>query len=340
MTLQDSFVMLGNPMNKLRYQQVKDLLLAAKQPIFISDRRIDGDCLGAALAMADFMKQHGKKVPVYVSGAISAQYRAMPYLDLCSSDKKIFANDKIDLVVSFDCSEKEYVAELVQLIPAKPKVVNFDHHLTNPHFGDVNVVDVDAPATSEMVYRFFIANNTKPSKDAATCMLIGISYDTTMFSNSATNSRALEAAAQLVRAGARIQDTIRSLFKNRSIAILRIWGLALERLQQHKQLPVIATYIAQKDLKKDKVSEEEIGSLSNFLGFVSKTDTIFVMHETSEKGIKVSMRSLTQDVSKMAKKMGGGGHARAAGFTVPDICFDDLQEDIWPIVEQALAGVS
>ncbi len=43
---------------------------------------------------------------------------------------------------------------------------------------------------------------------------------------------------------------------------------------------------------------------------------MLVLREFSNGTIKGSMRSAKRDISKVAKLLGGGGHKKAAGFTI------------------------
>lgn len=308
---------MGDPhMENYRHKQIHDLLMGAKRPVFISDERIDGDSLGASLAMADFMAQRGVRVPVYVPTAIPEQYVGLPRIDLCTFDKGVFDDAQIDVVVVFDCSDDLYVKGLVDLIPGTPTVVNIDHHDTNNRYGDINQVIVGAPATAYVIYHFFEANSILPSRDAATCMLTGICFDTSAFSNGATNDSALDVSSTLVLHGARIQDVIRTMFMNRSVSALRVWGAALERLTEHDSINAVTTYLTRKDIDDNFVTDDEIDGLSNFLNLVTDTNTLCVLRETLQGDVKASMRSLTQDVGEIAKRYNGGGHKRAAGFTL------------------------
>ncbi len=307
---------LATPMENYRHKQIHDLLLSAKRPVFISDERIDGDSLGASLAMADFMAQRDMKVPVYVPTAVPGQYMGLPRVDLCTFDKDVFNDDQIDVVVVFDCSDDVYVKSLVDLIPGDPTVVNIDHHATNNRFGDINQVIVGAPATAYVIYHFFEANNIIPSRDAATCMLTGICFDTSAFSNGATNDSSLDVSSKLVLHGARIQDVIRTMFMNRSVSALRVWGAALERLTEYPESSAVTTYLTRKDIEENLVTDDEIDGLSNFLNLVTDTDTLCVLRETVGGDVKASMRSLTRDVSEIATRYKGGGHKRAAGYTI------------------------
>lgn len=314
-------------METFHYRQIYDALLSAQHPVLICDERIDGDSLGAALAFVDVLKQHDRTRPfVYVSGEIPEVYRKLPHIDVCTTNTHIFSDPEIDLVLVFDCSDGEYVARLVDLIPSRPRVINIDHHKTNSHYGHLNMVLIDSPATTEVVYKFYEHNKLIPSKEAATCMLTGLCFDTTAFSNSATNDRALQVASELVLCGARIQDAIRAMFKSRSVSALRVWGSALERLHQNMEFDCIVTCLTRSDITNNHISDEEVEGLSNFLSLITDTETLYVLRETSEGDVKVSMRSSTRDVSAIARAHGGGGHEKAAGYTVKSaklVCAED-----------------
>ncbi|GEM_PF-155804 len=314
---------LGEPMDSYTARRIHEIILAAKKPLLISDERIDGDSLGSSLAILDYLKRLGRSPQVYVCEAVPEKYRFLPHAELCTTDKTVFDDPDVDLVISFDCSDGAYIRGLTSKLPGRPTVVNIDHHATNLRYGDVNLVIVGSPATAEVVYQFFVVNGIEPGKDAAICLLAGLCFDTTIFSNSGTDERAFRAASDLLMRGARIQDVIRALFRNRSVALLRLWGTALERLTLHPIHGFIATFITRADMTEHNVTDDEVEGLSNFLGLVTEAHTIIVMKEGPNKDVKVSMRSQRHDVSAIAKSFGGGGHVKAAGFTFPNASLEE-----------------
>lgn len=322
-------------MESYLHKQIHEILLNAKEPVFISDERLDGDSLGASLALADFMAKQGKIVPVYVSTIVPEQYRRLPRVHQCTTNQNIFQNPNIDVVVVFDCSDGDFVQKLIDQIPGKPTVVNIDHHTTNPHYGDVNQVVVDAPATAAVIHQFFAENQITPSREAATCLLTGLCFDTTAFSNSATNERALESASQLLSHGAQVREVIHTMFHNRSIAALRVWGIALERIEEDSSANMISTYLTRRDIEENQVTDDEIDGLSNFLNLVTDIDMLRVFRETPDGHVKVSMRSLTQDVAKIAKDNGGGGHKRAAGYMIENARLMCGKDGCWRVEQIA-----
>jgi len=122
--------------------------------------------------------------------------------------------------------------------------------------------------------------------------------------------------------------------QSRSVSVLRIWGAALERLRRHPERLIVATFVTRADMEENGVTEDEVDGLSNFLNLVTDADVLFVMRETADGGIKVSMRSTGPDVSRVAKAMGGGGHVKAAGFTAFGRVCDD--KGCWEVVEKCL----
>ncbi len=324
-------------MESYTHKRIYEILLVAKHPVFVADERIDGDSLGSSLALADYLKGRGVRVPVFVSEPIPAKYQFMPGIELCTTDRNVFSDPTIDLVVSFDCSDAAYVNGLHALTVNRPSIINIDHHATNTRYGNVNQVVTDSPATAEVVYRFFVENKIVPSREAATCLITGICFDTTVFSNSGTNERAFAAASDLMMGGARIQEVIRNMYQNRSVNVLRVWGAALERLNRHDTQSVVSTYLTRADIDGNGVTDDEVEGLSNFLNLATDADVLFVIRETADGGAKVSMRSTGPDVSLIAKQMGGGGHKKAAGFAVLSGSTVCTKEGCRQLVENALA---
>jgi len=315
-------------------EQINEKLIQAKQPLLVADERLDGDSLGSTLAMADYLLRLGKPVKVFISEPIHEKYRLLPHQDLCFCDFEELKNNQADVVVSFDCSDADYVSRVVnKLAGPKPFVINIDHHVSNPNFGHLRFVDAKAPATCEIVIRFFQENKIEINKQIATCLFSGLIFDTTAFSNDATSAVVLERASEMLLLGARGSEAIRLLLRNRSIPALRVWGIAMERLFNHEEFQAVATAITRNDMETFGVSEEDIDGLSNYLNWALAADTICVFRETNDNGVKVSLRTRSGDVAAIARSRGGGGHAKAAGFTIKNSRLVCNPDGCWRVEE-------
>ena len=318
-------------MENFVHKRIFEEIQRARKIVLVSDKGVDGDSLGASLAMLDYLKSIGKDAPVYVARDIPLQYRWMPHIDACTRDESVVSDPEVDLIITFDCSNEKFVRELV---PDKhgALLINIDHHKTNPLYGDVNQVVVEASATAQIIADFYKVNRLTPSRHAATCILAGIAFDTGVLTNDATNERAFAITSEMVLLGGNIKQVIQQLYRNRSVPALKIWGIVLERLVHDEERDFVATCLTKEDLAMHEITEGEVYELRNYLNFVVNADTIFVMTETDDGGVKVSLRSRARDISLLAKYYGGGGHAKSAGFYLPNARIDVKSSSDWKVV--------
>ncbi len=296
-----------------------DALTHASRVLIVSHPKPDGDTLGAASAMVNFCRTHNIPADVFCLDHIPEQYSYMPGTEEYTNDPSIFSSQPHDVLAVFDAGDLRYagIAELITSMPTPPRIVNFDHHVTNERFGAVNVVDVKASSTAEVVYDFFRENGVEVSREMSICLLTGILTDTGVFSNAATTWTSLEAASDLLRRGAKIQEVSKKLIQNKTVPALRLWGTAFARLKHNREAGVASTAVFMKDLDEEQVDGEHADGISNFLNSVLDVKVVLVLKEMSGGFVKGSYRTTGDtDVSALAKALGGGGHKKAAGFTV------------------------
>jgi phosphoesterase RecJ-like protein len=295
-----------------------DALKKAKRVLIVSHPKPDGDTLGAASAMLNFCRKAGIPADAFCLDPVPEQYLYMPGTEEFGSDKGIFASTPHDVLAVFDAGDLRFagIDGLIPTMPAKPFILNFDHHATNERFGDMNILDVKASSTAEVVYDFFRTNGIAIGKDEATCLLTGILTDTGGFSNPATTGSSLVAASDLLRRGAKIQDVANRLVRNKTIDALRLWGKALARLKYNQKLGAASTAVFASDL--GDIDDEHVEGISNFLNRFLDVKIVLVLKELPDGKVKGSFRTAEDlDVSLPAKLLGGGGHKKAAGFTIP-----------------------
>ncbi len=298
--------------------QMFDALRSAKRVLVIGDGKPDGDSMGSSTALYHWLKREGKDVTLFMAVATPSNFLFLDNVHDFITDPSVF-DQKYDVVVSLDASEPGAggFKDLMPRLPAGHLFVNIDHHVTNTQFGHLNIVITDASSTCEVVYRFFESNHISLDDRMATSLMTGLLTDTSHFSNAATNARAIKAAGACAAAGARHTDILKHLVKNKSVASLRLWGLALARLQFDPEYDMTMTYFKASDLEGIPGADEAIQGVSNFLSAVcADTDAFMVLTEKPDGTVKGSIRSMTRDISKLAQSLGGGGHKKAAGFMI------------------------
>lgn len=299
-------------------QQLYDVLQDKQRVLLIGHQKPDGDALGSTSGFYSWLKRQGKDATLFCKDLPANQYKYLDAFFAYTNDTKVF-EQACDMVIVFDSSDLEYagVAELIKSLPDSPTLVNIDHHKTNQFYGDINLIDIEATSTCEVVTRFFETNRVLIDSVMATSLITGILTDTSHFSNAATTSRGMEIAGRLINYGARLNEVANFLLKNKTLPILKLWGLALTRLQKNESRNMAVTYITNDDFERFGVQPNAVEGVSNFLQAVTgNAEATLVLHDRKDGTIKASMRSVSRDVSAIAKLFGGGGHKLAAGFMV------------------------
>lgn len=320
-------------MPSLPQQIVIDEIRNADHILLLTDERLDGDTLGSTLGLAHVLGDLGKKVTVFSPKPIPESFHFIPGIQAVRTDAVAFMDPTIDLMIISDCSDGLYIHAFLPLMNRKVPLVMFDHHSTNPEFGTYNMLEPDAASTADVVWRFVKAAGYGVSPKAAQCFLTGVCTDTSLFSTSNTTVACFEAAVELTKRGAKLQEIVRNTMHNRPIPILHVWGLLFERLHYNAEFDALATALTLKDWEAFGKPDVETSSITNFLNqTLDNAETILILRETNDGGVKGSLRSRGRDVAALAEKYGGGGHKLASGFKVMNAHLE-FDHGEWKIVK-------
>lgn len=303
------------------FREIHTTFKGADRILIVAHQKPDGDALGSTLALAHYLAHLGKTHVCFCIDEVPRQYSYLPRAKEFITNHEDIQNLHFDVICILDSGDLAYagVEELIERLQEhKPTIINIDHHPTNTHFGHVNVVHDRASSTSEMIFHFLDFCRHPISQDVATCLLTGILTDTGVFSNLATTPSSLEAASRLLSYGARVKQIMQHTMRNKTLANMRLWGRALSRLKQNPETGVVSTAILQKDFDELGIDDDSTEGISNFLNNLGEAKMIMVYKESKDGKIKVSLRTTQPDVdvSTVAQKYGGGGHRKAAGFTL------------------------
>ena len=302
-------------------KQVFQAIHSAQKILLVSHKNPDGDTLGSIAAMMQYLRNIDKSHVAFCATDMSPNLRFLPHMSYISQDQKLWDDADVDLVISFDCSSPDYAgieAYLPILKERGVKVANIDHHKTNPDYGDLNLVISSASSTTEILYDFFVYNGVVITSEIATCLLTGIITDTGNFTNSATTKRTIDIASTLIAKGGNLSLIQGWVLKDKTVNGLKLWGTVLNRMEHHKPLDIVYTYVTKDDVKNHGVSENEVEGIANFMNNLKDGRAGMILKEKDDGSVKGSFRTTKDDVdvSAFAKLFGGGGHKKAAGFSV------------------------
>ncbi len=299
-------------------QQIHSHINSSKKVLIVPHQNPDGDALGSAGAMLEYLKNLGKPAHIYCATPPAARWGFIPHTHLVSQNENHFIDPQIDIIIILDSGDTNYAGVAEKIHGHRATIINIDHHATNKKFGHHNLVDTAASATSEILYFYFKHNGVAINPAMATALLAGIITDTGYFTNSATTDSALFVASDLMRLGADLTVIVKETIRNKTLPSLKLWGEALARLTWNEQSDITYTYLTQTDFIKHDADESEGEGIANFLNNLSGGKIMMILRETADGQVKGSLRTTRDDtdVSVIAVKLGGGGHKKAAGFTI------------------------
>ncbi len=292
--------------------------------MLVLHQKPDGDTAGSSLGMSHYLDSIGKPHTVFCIDPLPESLQFLPGHEKVSSDAYHWSPDvaQFDLVMVFDGGDLGYVGVQNYITTLRAathsfKIINIDHHATNTNYGDINLVVRNGSSTCEIVSGLLQWRGAL-NKKSSECLLTGLITDTGHFMNLATTGSSVDAASDLLKRGVNLPDLSKRTMNNRSLATLRMWGKALERLQQ-TPYGLVYTVLTQDDLAAAEADGSE--GMSNFLNSLdqeTEARVILVLTQKDPHTIKGSFRTTRPeiDVSKLAQAFGGGGHKKAAGFAI------------------------
>ncbi len=140
-----------------------------------------------------------------------------------------------DLIITIGAAEPGALGEIYEnnsgLFYQTP-VINIDCQSSNENFGQINLVDLVASSTAEIIYNLYRAMEWSIDANQATGLLAGLIYDTKNFTNSKASPQVLLAAANLIKQGARREEIVNRWYASVELNTLRLWGKILLNLEQ------------------------------------------------------------------------------------------------------------
>ena len=288
----------------------------------------DGDALGSALGFALAGRAAGKDVTVSFGEpfVLPDSFSYLPVDTLVPPDQ--FPAEP-GVIVTFDAADLERLGSLSDAFGAAQTSVVVDHHITNEGFGDINVVAPHAAASAEIAYHLIERLGWPIGPEVATCLHTGLVTDTGRFQYSNTSGAVLQVAARLLAAGADAHLIGMRLYENVPFGYLQVAAAVQGRARLEPELSLVWSELRSADLEQAGISDVETEGLIDYIRIAQEAD-IAILLRSAEGGTKASLRSRAlRDVGALAVAFGGGGHARAAGFTsalAPDATIEAVRE--------------
>lgn len=281
-------------------------LLKSKDNILIlTHAHPDGDTLGSAFALCRALLSIGKKAKVKCADVIQSKY------DYLFEDINMPDFDE-DFIVAVDVATENLLGDLADVYAGRVDLC-IDHHGTNTHYAKKLLLNADAAAACEIVFKVIKALGVEIDLGIANCLYTGLTTDTGCFRYASATSNTYRAAAELIDMGVDNGRINRIMFETKTKTYAALERMALEGMQFFCNERVCVITITQEMYKRTGSNEQETEAIAPLTRQIEGVEIGITIREKADKSCKSSIRTFESvDASKLASAFGGGGHKQAA----------------------------
>ena len=308
---------MADAVRALTAHEVVELLREPQPTCILFHARPDGDAVGSAFALAQWLSAMGSPAWCLCADEVPERLRflteGVQESVLPEHCPPSFANAR---VISVDTASPTQLGALRERFAGRISLM-IDHHGRGTPYAD-HYICPQAAACAEVVFDLMAQAGTEVPATTAALLYAGISSDTGCFRYSNVTRDTHLRAAALVESGIDTAEINRRLFEVKSEELLRAEHAGYERLtlHNHGRIAVIAfPYALRAELG---LREEHLETLVDVARCVQGVEVAVAIRQSTPDGVfRVSMRANVDfDVARVAAVFGGGGHRRAAGATI------------------------
>jgi phosphoesterase RecJ-like protein len=307
------------------YHDSFKLIETSKKITLVSHIAPDGDALGSSLAFYLALKKMGKNVKIFNATKILA--KRYDFLPAFSKITHTFPKN-CDLVIAFDCGSFDRLG----IHKESFKLINIDHHKSNTLYGDINIINTSRASASSVVYDLLNSFGISIDKEMATCIYTALAEDTNFFTTNNVNDQVFQLAATLSSLGANPSLVAQNIKQRNSLAKVRLTALFIDTLTLRQDASIAIGEVTEEMFKKSGALRYDTTEFVDILLDLSTVELAIFVLSMPDGNYKLSLRSKKSDVSKIAQKLGGGGHHHAAGLRIKkedkDIMIEKIIDEV------------
>lgn len=290
---------------KINVEKCAQILREKDNILILTHAHPDGDTLGCGFALCRALLKLGKKARVICADEIQKKYAyLMQDLDMPSFDE--------DYVVAVDVATENLLGSLQDVYGGKIDMC-IDHHGSNTDYAKYLLLNADAAAACEIIFKVIKALGVDIDKNIANCLYTGLTTDTGCFRYSSATSNTYRAAAELIDLGADNGKINRIMFETKTKTYAALERMAIEGMQFFCNERICVITVTQDMYKKTGSNEQETEAIAPLTRQTEGVEIGLTIREKPDGTCKCSIRTYESvDASALAACFGGGGHKQAS----------------------------
>lgn len=299
--------------------RIRQAVEAGERVVVASHVSPDGDTLGGALAMHLGLERLGLRSTPTVGETplkVPAALAELPGVPDLLPPSALPPPSEVDLLITVDVASRDRLGRVTAYLDAGVPCLVIDHHASADGFGDLEVIAPRAAAAVQVVDEILRRLDVPLDRELATCLYAGLVTDTGRFGHANTDGSVMQLAGRLIDAGAPHAEMISRLFDTRSLGELHLLAVALGRLAFVPDVALVHTHVTHRELEEQGLGLEALEAVIDVVRSADLAEVAFVSKPALDGTWRGSLRSRGRiDVGAIATRLGGGGHAMAAGFS-------------------------
>lgn len=298
------------------WAKIIDILREEHEFYLIAHMQPDGDSIGSLLAMGEGLIKIGKKVRLFTPGSVPQKYSFLKGADQVLQE--VLMDDPAITVLVLDSSDLDRLSFFKDAVMKSRKIINIDHHVTNQYFGNYNLVDSSAAATGEITYHLLKELQVPLTESIAEALYVAISTDTGSFKYENTTPHTHRVVASLLECGLNPGILSQKTFDERPLSFYMLLKEALSSMEMHADRRIALMTLSKDIRERSGATTDDLDGIVNYSRNIEGVELGILFYVEGEQEVKVGFRSRSLDVSELAGRLNGGGHARAAGCRLYD----------------------
>ena len=291
--------------------QAAHFLLAHDGYLILTHVRPDGDTIGCAAALCRSLRQAGKEAFVLENREATSLFT--PYLEglLAPEGYQPRTVVAVDMAARglFPDNARDYLDRVDLTV---------DHHPSQEFFARETCLDAGRAACGELLYE--IVQQLGPvTPEMGEALYVAVSTDCGCFMYSNTTAATHRVAADLMETGFDVYPVNRRHFRTKSFKRLKLEGMLAAGMELRDNGETALVFLTLDMLAQVGAQERDIEDIAAFVGQVEGVKNGVTLRELRPGECKLSLRTDPGDLnaSAVCALLGGGGHAAAAGATIP-----------------------
>lgn len=300
---------------KGKFAEMAEVVASYESFLLMSHVRPDGDAIGSVMALGYSLLALGKKVFMINEDGVPESLAFLVGSELVTTPPAEPLD--IEVAIALDTATKPRLGDNSLNAASKAKVwVNIDHHISNPVYGDLDIIDARKPATGQIVYEMIKSNGWPLPAESRDAIYVAVSTDTGSFQYGSTTAETYDMGADLIRRGLDVGRINAETYDNHPYRRLELMRALLNTLEISENGKLAHWELRDATRQDLNLQPDDSEGLIDLIRGVKGVLVAAFFEELEDGKIRVSMRSKDRGVNvcDVAAKFGGGGHALAAGI--------------------------